>query len=245
MKTELLNHRILLAAVVICGLLASLTLTSTESHAFDLTVIGKDAPSDLIETDPASIPGIAPEQAERTVPPKVPTLGCCQCLGGTNTLDLSTISSNNWIVTDPNAVSSPVAFVSPINGLWNLNPGLAQWVSTSSNAGFNNLPPGFYQYSLYFLVPVGAIQQSVNLAGTCGGDDTISVYLDSTSSANLLTSCTSGSCFNLSNPPQPFSCVVAPGLHTLIVIVHNFGGPTGMFVNVKLTGTCVSLFCRG
>jgi hypothetical protein len=48
---------------------------------------------------------------------RAPTLGCCRCLGGSNTLDLSTISSNNWTVA-----GNPVAFLTTIHPLWNLPP---------------------------------------------------------------------------------------------------------------------------
>jgi hypothetical protein len=50
------------------------------------------------------------------------TLGCRKCLGGTNTLDLSTVSSNRWAVNNGN----PVAFLTAARPAWNINPGPAQ-----------------------------------------------------------------------------------------------------------------------
>ena len=173
--------------------------------------------------------------------PTAPTLGCCQCLGGTNTLDLSTISSNNWMVTDPNNVTTPVVLVSPIHSAWNLNTGPAKWVSTSVSGGSANLGAGQYDYKLRFVVPACTIPQTITLSGSYGGDDDVYVYLDNATSANLISSCTGGWCFNTQNTPLPLNYSVTPVPHTLIVRVKNSSpSPTGMFVNAKLTGACAS-----
>lgn len=162
------------------------------------------------------------------------TLGCCKCLGGTNTLDLSTVSSNKWTVN-----GAPVSFLSAIHPLWNLNPGPAQWVSSAANGGTGSIAPGAYEYRLDFVVPACTIGQEVTLTGNVGGDDGFDVYLDSATPPNLLTQCATGWCFN--TPKQTlhtFTRSVAPGTHTLIVKVANGGGPSGMFVNASLTGAC-------
>ncbi|MCU1267741.1 MAG: hypothetical protein JWM21_4059 [Acidobacteria bacterium] len=169
----------------------------------------------------------------------VPTLGCCNCLGGTNTLNLSTISSNNWTINN-----NPVAFPGSINSYWNLNPAPASWVSTVASGSTGTVPPGTYDYKLQFVVPHCAIEQRVTLSGNYGGDDDIFVYLDTTNNANLISQCTLGWCFNTQNPPPPITNYSVPqGPHTLIVRVKNSGAnpsPSGMFINAKLTGTCVS-----
>jgi hypothetical protein len=171
----------------------------------------------------------------------VATLGCCKCLGGSNALDLSTITSNSWTVTNPGGLTSPVVFVLPIHTAWNLNPGLAKWISTVPS-GNNSVPFGPYEYRLRFVVPQCVIEQRVVLTGNDGGDDDVDVYLDSTVPANLLSHCAGGWCFNTSNPPPPFTPRnVGPGGHTLIVKVNNSSlSPHGMFVNAKLTSTCRS-----
>jgi len=173
---------------------------------------------------------------------EIPSLPCCECLGKVTTLDLSTISSNNWTVTDPNNATSPVVLVSPIHSAWNLNTGPAKWVSTSASGGSTNLDAGTYDYKLNFVVPRCAIERKVTLSGNYGGDDDIFVYLDSATPPNLISQCTGGWCFNTNNTPTPISnYVVSPGPHTLIVRVKNSSkSPTGMFINAKLTGTCVS-----
>ena len=170
-----------------------------------------------------------------------PTLGCCKCLGGTNTLDLSTVSSNNSTVKTPSGVSSPAVFVAQAHPAWNLSPAPAKWVSTVTNGGLGSLAPGVYEYSLKFAVPRCAIDQAVTISGNYGGDDVISVYLDNTT--NLISQCTgTGWCFNTSNTPPAFSnyVVPTPGIHTLIVRVNNGGGPSGMFINAKLVSACTS-----
>lgn len=163
-----------------------------------------------------------------------PTLGCCKCLGGSNTLDLSTISANNWTVN-----GSPVVALTAIHPYWNINPGPAQWVSTVATAGTGSLAAGTYTYSLDFVVPACSIDQKVTVTGNYGGDDDVQVLLDNA----LISQCTGGWCFN--TPKKTLStfsaAILIPGTHTLTVKVKNDGlSPSGMFVNAKLTGTCTS-----
>jgi hypothetical protein len=170
----------------------------------------------------------------------VATMGCCKCLGGTNTLDLSTISSNNWTVN-----GNPVVFLTAIHQLWNLNTGSAKWVSTAANGGTGSIPAGPYEYRLKFVVPACSIDQKVTLTGNYGGDDDVpGVFLDNltTSTSIPLTSCTGGWCFNSNNNsnPRTFTYNVLPGTYNLRVKVQNGGGPSGMFVSARLTGGCTS-----
>ena len=169
---------------------------------------------------------------------KVATLGCCRCLGGTNSLDLSTISSNAWTVN-----GNAVAFLTTVHPLWNLTTGSAKWVSTVATGGTGNVAAGFYEYKLQFVVPACAIEQRVTLAGNYGGDDDAGVFLDNvtTSTSSLIASCGGGWCFNNTNNSNPRSftpITVPPGAYYLRVKINNSGGPSGMFVNAKLTSTC-------
>jgi len=165
-----------------------------------------------------------------------PTLGCCKCLGGTNSLDLSTTSSNNWTVN-----SAPVSFLTAVHPLWNINPGPAKWVSTVPTGSTNGIAAGIYEYRLDFFVPACTIDQRVTLTGNFGGDDDVSVFLDNTSNP-VISQCTGGWCFNTPKKTlTTFSTGVGSGGHALIVRVKNDSqGPSGMFVNAKLTGTCTS-----
>lgn len=169
------------------------------------------------------------------------SLGCCKCLGGTNTLDLSTVASNNWTVN-----GSPVAFLTATHPAWNINPGPAKWVSTVAGGGTGSVAPGTYEYRLDFVVPACAIEQRVTLTGNAGGDDDVDVFLDNASgpanSSNpLFLSGCAGWCFNTPKKPlQTFTRAVAPGPHALIVRIRNGGGPSGMFVNATLAGACRS-----
>jgi len=161
------------------------------------------------------------------------SLGCCKCLGGTNTLDLSTTPSNKWTVNGGAAV-----FLSSIHQLWNINPGPASWVSTVASGGTGSVAPGTYEYRLDFVVPACTIGQEVTLTGNVGGDDAFDVFLDNAGGAPV-AQCTAGRCFNTPKQQlQTFTTAVGPGAHTLIVRVGNSGGPSGMFVNAKLTGAC-------
>lgn len=163
------------------------------------------------------------------------TLGCCKCLGGTNTLDLSTLPSNAWTVNN----GAPVAFLSTIHPFWDINPGAANWVSTAANGGTGSIPAGTFEYRLDFFVPECTIGQTVTLTGNVGGDDEFDAYLDN--AAGLLGQCHTGWCFNKGKVQlQSFTKTVGSGNHTLIVRVGNSGGPSGMFVNATLTGECRS-----
>ncbi|HET6975413.1 MAG TPA: hypothetical protein VFI24_03760 [Pyrinomonadaceae bacterium] len=169
---------------------------------------------------------------------RVATLACCRCLGGSNSLDLSTISSNAWTVN-----GNPVAFLTSINGFWNLPTGPAKWVSTVGTGGTGGIAAGAYEYKLRFVVPACTIEQRVTLAGNYGGDDDVpGVFLDNitTSTSTQVASCSGGWCFNSTNNsnPRTFSTSVPPGTYDLRVKIQNGGGPSGMFINAKLTSTC-------
>lgn len=172
----------------------------------------------------------------------VPTLGCCKCLGATNSLDLSTISSNNWTVN-----GNPVVFLTAIHPFWNLPTGPAKWVSTVATGGTGSLPAGPYEYRLKFVVPACSIDQRVTLTGNYGGDDDVpGVFLDNvtTGTSVSMASCNGGWCFNSTNNSNPRTFTqpnVLPGTYYLRVKVSNSSpSPSGMFVNAKLTGTCTS-----
>jgi len=168
-------------------------------------------------------------------------LGCCKCLGGTNSLDLSTISSNPWTVNGGSAV-----FLSSIHPLWNINPGPAAWVSTAANGGTGGTPAGVYEYRLDFIIPACTIGQEVTLTGNVGGDDGFDMFIDNangpanpTNTQYFLAECNTGWCFNKDRVPlRTFTKTLGTGTHTLIVRVKNSGGPSGMFVNATLTGAC-------
>jgi hypothetical protein len=160
------------------------------------------------------------------------SLGCCKCLGGTNSLDLSTIASNAWTVNGNAAV-----FLSSIHPAWNVNPGPASWVSTAATGGTGGVAAGVYEYRLDFVVPACTIEQRVTLTGNVGGDDNFDVFLDNVNGTSL-SQC-AGWCFNTPrNNLHTFTSAVASGTHTLIVRIRNDGGPSGMFVNAKLVGAC-------
>jgi hypothetical protein len=167
---------------------------------------------------------------------KTPVLNCCQCLGGSNSLDLSTVPGNKWVLN-----GQPVIFPTMLDLGWTLSPRPANWVSKSTDS----LPIGIYDYKLQFVVPPCIIDQKVILSGNYGGDNNVQVYLDDT----LLSQCKSGKCFSSVNPPPAIRNVtVVPGTHVLTVKVENLPyvpldrtpSPSGMFINAKLVSYCAS-----
>lgn len=178
--------------------------------------------------------GNAAGQSEKVPAPKPLVLGCCKCLGGSNTLDLSTVAGNPWTV---NGSAAPIQ--ATFHPAWNNNPGPAKWVSTTATGGNGGVAGGTYVYQIRFTVPNCTIDQRVTLAGNMGGDDTIAIRLNTTTGSPL-AQCTSGYCFHTpNNPAIPFSVAVGPGNHTLFVTVVNGSlGPSGMFVNATLSAKC-------
>lgn len=173
------------------------------------------------------------------VPPspdqRIPTLGCCQCLGKQNTLDLSTIASNPWLVN-----GQPVAVVTAPNAAW-APAGPAKWVSINTAAsGGNNTT---YHYTLQFKVEKCTIPQTIVFKGmSAAADNYIKVWLTGPSGGGPVQ-CTAagGYCFTAANQLNNFAAwpaTVAPGLYTLNVDVTNISGPTGMFMNAVLEGQC-------
>jgi hypothetical protein len=178
--------------------------------------------------------GAAFGQSERVPAPKPLVLGCCKCLGGSNTLDLSTIAGNPWTVS-----GNPAIIQTTFHPAWNNNPGPAKWVSTTAGGGNGGVLGGTYVYQIRFTVPNCTIDQRSTIAGNLGGDDDIAIRLDNPSGPPI-AQCTGGWCFHTPNHPAiPFTVGVGPGNHTLYVTVVNGGtGPSGMFVNAILTAKC-------
>lgn len=173
------------------------------------------------------------------VPPspdqRIPTLGCCQCLGKQNTLDLSTIAGNPWLVN-----GQPVVDVAAPNPAW-APAGPAKWVSINAAAnGGNNTT---YHYTLQFKVEKCTIPQTIVFKGvSAAADNYIKVWLTGPSGGGPVQ-CTAagGYCFTVANKLVNFAAwpvTVAPGLYTLNVDVTNISGPTGMFMNAVLEGQC-------
>jgi hypothetical protein len=169
------------------------------------------------------------------------SLGCCKCLGGTNTLDLRTVAPNRGSVNGGAAV-----FLSSIHPAWNINPGPASWVSTVPTGATGGVAAGIYEYRLDFVVPACTIEQRVTLTGNYGADNDVAAFLDDASgqpdasNPSFMSQCTGSWCFNSTRTPTlpTFSRAVGPGPHTLIIRVRNDGGPSGMFVNATLVGAC-------
>lgn len=186
--------------------------------------------------------GIAQERSEvreikvdpnTQVPPQMPTLRCCECLGNVTTLNLSTGQASPvdplWKVNNGPAYTTP-----PYPG-WATNLGPAQWIQpVASPTPSNNVPVGVFKYTLQFNVPKCSIPSDVRLDGKFAADNAANVSLD----GNPVTSCPTPFCFKA--PGQPLTVAgIGPGTHTLTFDVKNEGGPSGLIVNLKLTRQCV------
>lgn len=181
---------------------------------------------------------VAPPRGElpiAAVVGRLPTLGCCHCLGGENKLDLSTVPGNPWQVN-----GQPAVAVSPVNAAWVPAPNGARWISASAAASGG--PNATYHYTLRFRVEKCTIPQSIVLKGfAAAGDNYEKVYLTGPVGGGPVA-CTAagGYCFTAANQLNNFAAwpVTLPGVYTLNVDVTNISGPTGMFLNAVLEGRC-------
>jgi hypothetical protein len=169
------------------------------------------------------------------VPERMPTLGCCHCLGGENKLDLSTVPGVPWRVN-----GQPVVPVSPVNAAWSTNTHGANWVSLNAAGSGGNGATS--HYTLQFRVEKCTIPQSIVLKGiAAAGDNFVKVYLTGPVGGGPVA-CTAagGYCFTAANQLNNFAAwpLTAPGVYTLNVDVNNISGPTGMFLNAVLEGRC-------
>ena len=184
---------------------------------------------EAMQAPPRAI-AVPPSQDQR-----IPTLGCCQCLGKQNILDLSTTPGNPWLVN-----GQPAVAVTAPNAAW-APAAPAKWVSINAAAnGGNNTT---YHYTLQFKVEKCTIPQTIVFKGiSAAADNYIKVWLTGPSGGGPVQ-CTvaGGYCFTPSNKLVNFAAwpvTVAPGLYTLNVDVTNISGPTGMFMNAVVEGKC-------
>jgi hypothetical protein len=235
MKTRLVHYRFLLCAVVICGLLAGLTLSSSETHAFDLNGIGNLGAPGLIAPDVGSVPDPTPEQDERTaVPaPRVPTLGCCDCVGQSVSLDVSTGQGNGS--TDPFwQVNGGPAYITPPVSSWVTLP-QAKWLQpVASPTPSSNIPAGVYKYTLKFSVAKCTIPiTGYQLTGKFAADNSAIVRLD----GGQIFQCTGSYCFQ-NGTALTFNLPLSAGSHILEFDVTNDGSYSGLLVNAQIKGQC-------
>ncbi len=182
------------------------------------------------ETAPAAIP--------KPYPQKMPTLGCCNCLGGENKLDLSTIPGNPWRVN-----GQPAAVVASPNAAWSTNTGGAKWVSI--DAAGNGAANTTYRYTLQFKVQKCAIPQTIVLKGlSVAADNRYNVYLTGPSASPVVpcpaAAAATGHCFTAGNQLNNFAAwsISTAGVYTLNVDVTNISGPSAMFLKAMLEGQC-------
>ena len=180
--------------------------------------------------------GAAKAQDQKPLPPPQgapATLKCCECLGQTSTLDLSTGQGSPIDPLWKLNVTAPAYKTPPVSSWVSLAP--ASWIQpVASPAPSFNVPPGIYKYSVKFNIRDCTIPSvEVRLDGKFAADNSAEVWFDS----NLITSCPGPTCFKA--PGVNFSVpAIAPGNHTLEIRVKNDGSYSGLIVNAKLTRQC-------
>jgi hypothetical protein len=170
---------------------------------------------------------------------KTPSLPCCECLGQVTTLNLNTGQSSPvdpiWSVNGNAAYTTPPypGWVLPSNPL--LTP--AKWIQpVASPTPSNNVPVGDYKYTVKFNTPRCTIPGDVKLDVHFAADNSAKVLLDGTPIAT--TQCQT-TCFKAPQAPVNFTATVSAAVsHTLVFVVHNDGGPSGLIVNAKVSRYC-------
>lgn len=173
----------------------------------------------------AAQPG--PAQAQIPVLPVPPTairIPCCRCLDGhTQAVTINTRAAP-WRVDPPGVI--PFQPVVPANNAAWVPLPPAGWVGPPGAPAFNS----DYVYQLQIYVRRCIIPSRVSLAGRFAADNRGRMILDGNQIAVSSTFTALG--------VAPFSALLGPGLHTLNVIVHNDGGPTGLIVQGAITIIC-------
>jgi hypothetical protein len=173
------------------------------------------------------------------LPGKTPSLPCCECLGQVTTLNLNTGQSSPidpiWTVNGNAAYTTPPypGWMLPSHPL--LTP--AQWIQpVASPTPSNNVPVGDYKYTVNFNIPRCTIPGDVQLDVHFAADNSAKVLLDG---SPIVTTTCQTTCFKAPQAPVSFTHTVSNAInHTLVFVVHNEGGPSGLIVNAKLTRHC-------
>jgi hypothetical protein len=170
--------------------------------------------------------------AQQSAPKKL-LLPCCECLGRSVQLDLST-GVAPWTVS-PGAGPTPTTL-----SAWTASASPAKWiqpVSPATATATSNLPANTtYHYQVAFTVPDNCTipYDHVELAGKWAADNDGKVNLGPPISN--ISNCTTGNCFGA---PIAFSVAsVNVGSHALTVDVTNRSLYSGLLVNAVLTGHC-------
>ena len=163
----------------------------------------------------------------------IASLPCCECLGKTTSLDLST--GQGGTATDPlwKVNGNPAYVTSPFPG-W--LTGLAKWIQPIASATPGGVPAGTSSYTVRFMVAKCTIAMTeVSLQGKYAADNGAKVLLD----GNPIASCPGIYCFKAPDAPASFAATITtPGVHTLQIDVMNQGGPSGLQVNATVRGQC-------
>lgn len=196
-------------------------------------VAAQDSPRSDSPVRTAGQISVAAAEVFQTDARRIVSLGCCECLGKTTSLDLST--GQGGAATDPLwRVNGNLAYItSPFPGWFT---GLSKWIQPTASATPGNVAAGNFSYVVRFMVPRCTIAMSeVRIEGKYAADNGAKVLLDGSS----IASCPGIHCFKAPDAPASFAAsITTPGVHTLQIDVTNEGGPSGLQVNATVRGQC-------
>lgn len=162
----------------------------------------------------------------------------CRFAGETVTADLSTTIPGNWSAANGPTHTSLSA--------WTALP--ANWIQPSTSATADaSAAAGDYKYEIRFNIPCDPKNyKGLTLSGSIAADNNFKAYLNGSSTP--FATCTGLLCFQQS---ATVPTVIAPvtsgfnwGLNSILVVVHNDGGYTGLAVKASLSAQCGEMCCH-
>jgi hypothetical protein len=217
--------------------LMAVALFATGAWAQERAPAPIDVPFQAAEPAPGARGGLveAPIEGGEMKGGKVERLGCCECLGQSRQLDLST-GLAAWTVKPPTGPAVMAAVIGSPHTAWT-SAAPAKWINEDGT--ISSKAAGLWKYKLRVLVPKCVIpfMRPLKLSGTVSSDNSVKVTITNSVGTNVPV---------VSNPSlwsfqtmTPFSVALQPGMNTVTVEVTNEGGPTGMALNAVLDARCV------
>ncbi len=139
---------------------------------------------------------------------------------------------NYTLTTNPNGGGSQAFAVLPIVPGWLTNDAISQWIGPATDGGST---PGTYTYQMTFDVPC---TNNLIITGQWAVDNLGAIYIDSTANSPVSTITTVTSSSFTTWHPFTISGGLTAGTHTLICVVTNQSGPTGLRLELSGSACC-------
>jgi hypothetical protein len=168
------------------------------------------------------------------------TVQCCPPLTLFNTgvstngslLGPNSVDPNYTLTTNPNGGGAQAFAVLPTVPGWLANDAISQWIGPATNGGS---APGTYTYQMTFDVPC---TNNLVITGQWAVDNLGAIYIDSTANSPVSTITTVTSSSFTTWHPFTISGGLTAGTHTLICVVTNQSGPTGLRLELSGSACC-------